>query len=158
MAGCPSAEPYRYAHDRPHWTIESVAVVAVVVALAVFMTNLDLWVINVALPAMGADFAHRGPVSLGDLSWVIDAYAITLAALLIVIGRIGDRVGQRPVFLAGVAVFTVASLDRRARVDAGLVERFRAAWVVGAALSIATAVVGVLLMRPVGAAPNPITV
>ena len=79
----------------------------VVVVLAVFMTNLDLWIVNVALPTMGTSFG--GHASLGDLSWVLNAYAITLAALLVVIGRIGDRIGQRPVFLAGVVVFTIAS-------------------------------------------------
>jgi EmrB/QacA subfamily drug resistance transporter len=83
---------------------------AVVVVLAVFMTNLDLWIVNVALPAMGSSFSHGGhPSSLGDLSWVLNAYAITLAALLVVLGRAGDRVGQRPVFVAGVIVFTIAS-------------------------------------------------
>jgi EmrB/QacA subfamily drug resistance transporter len=78
-----------------------------VVVLAVFMTNLDLWIVNVALPDLGASFA---PATLGDLSWVLNGYAITLAALLVVGGRLGDRVGQRPVFLAGIAVFTVASV------------------------------------------------
>ncbi len=78
-----------------------------VVMLAVFMTNLDLWIVNVALPTMATGFGHGA--TLGDLSWVLNAYAITLAALLVVIGRIGDRIGQRPVFLAGVVVFTIAS-------------------------------------------------
>jgi EmrB/QacA subfamily drug resistance transporter len=83
---------------------------AVVVVLAVFMTNLDLWIVNIALPTMGTSFGHGGrPATLGDLSWVVNAYAITLAALLVVVGRIGDRIGQRPVFLAGVVVFTLAS-------------------------------------------------
>jgi EmrB/QacA subfamily drug resistance transporter len=86
-------------------------VAAVVVVLAVFMTNLDLWIVNVALPAIGTGFSGPGrPATLGDLSWVLNAYAITLAALLVVIGRLGDRIGQRPVFLAGVVVFTLASL------------------------------------------------
>jgi len=83
---------------------------AAVVVLAVFMTNLDLWIVNVALPAMGSSFSHGGhPASLADLSWVLNAYAITLAALLVVLGRVGDRIGQRPVFVAGVVVFTIAS-------------------------------------------------
>ena len=86
-------------------------VAAGVVVLAVFMTNLDLWIVNVALPAMGSSFSHGDhPASLGDLSWVLNAYAITLAALLVVLGRAGDRIGQRPVFIAGVVVFALASL------------------------------------------------
>nr|WP_308288118.1 MFS transporter [Streptomyces corallincola] len=81
------------------------------VLLAVFMTNLDLWIVNVALPALGTAFSGPGrPADLASLSWVLNAYAITLAALLVVAGRTGDRVGQRPVFLTGVAVFTLASL------------------------------------------------
>jgi EmrB/QacA subfamily drug resistance transporter len=71
------------------------------------MTNLDLWIVNVALPDLGTSFA---PATLGNLSWVLNAYAITLAALLVVVGRLGDRVGQRPVFLTGMIVFTAASL------------------------------------------------
>src|SRR5262249_39763199 len=85
-------------------------IAAGVVVLAVFMTNLDLWIVNVALPAMGTSFQSGGhPESLGALSWVLNAYAITLAARLVVFGRAGDRVGQRSVFIAGVVVFTVAS-------------------------------------------------
>jgi EmrB/QacA subfamily drug resistance transporter len=79
----------------------------VVVVLAVFMTNLDLWIVNVALPDLGKSFA---PATLGDLSWVLNAYAIALAALLVVAGRLGDRIGQRQVFMAGMTVFTAASL------------------------------------------------
>jgi len=82
-----------------------------VVVLAVFMTNLDLWIVNVALPAMGRSFPEDGgPAALGDLSWVLNAYAITLGALLVVAGRLGDRIGPRPVFLGGAAVFTLASV------------------------------------------------
>ncbi|MFL6162005.1 MAG: MFS transporter [Jatrophihabitantaceae bacterium] len=82
---------------------------AVVVA-AVFMTNLDLWIVNVALPSIGTGFGHAGrPSSLPALSWVLNAYAVGLAALLIVAGRLGDRIGHRQVFLVGVCTFTVAS-------------------------------------------------
>lgn len=81
-----------------------------VVVAAVFMTNLDLWIVNVALPSIGAGFAAYGrPPSLSALSWVLNGYAVGLAALLIVAGRLGDRVGHRRVFLLGVATFTVAS-------------------------------------------------
>jgi EmrB/QacA subfamily drug resistance transporter len=82
----------------------------VVVVAAVFMTNLDLWIVNVALPSIGAGFAQDGhPTSLSALSWVLNAYAVGLAALLIVAGRLGDRIGHRRVFLLGVAAFTAAS-------------------------------------------------
>jgi EmrB/QacA subfamily drug resistance transporter len=78
----------------------------VVIASAVFMSNLDLWIVNVAFVDIGTNL-HS---SLADVSWVLNAYAVTLAALLIPAGRLGDRLGHRSVFLAGVTVFTVASL------------------------------------------------
>src|SRR5437660_1372789 len=83
-----------------------VPVVFVTVTAAVFMSNLDLWVANVALDSIGRDFAGS---TLSGLSWVLNAYAITLAALLVVAGRTGDRHGHRPVFLAGIALFTLGS-------------------------------------------------
>ncbi|MDQ2957228.1 MAG: MFS transporter, partial [Actinomycetota bacterium] len=84
--------------------------VIVVVVAAVFMTNLDLWIVNVALPAMGNGFSHGGrPPSLSALSWVLNGYAVGLAALLIVAGRLGDRIGHRRIFLIGITVFTIAS-------------------------------------------------
>jgi EmrB/QacA subfamily drug resistance transporter len=84
--------------------------VLIVVVAAVFMTNLDLWIVNVALPSMGDGFATAGrPPRLSDLSWVLNGYAVGLAALLVVAGRLGDRIGHRRVFLGGVVVFTAAS-------------------------------------------------
>src|SRR3954451_3160492 len=80
--------------------------VAVVAISAMFMANLDLWIVNVALVDMQRSLGG----SLADLSWVLNAYAVTLAALLIPAGRLGDRIGHRRVFLGGIAVFTIASL------------------------------------------------
>ncbi len=81
--------------------------VFLVVVAAIGMSNLDLFIVNVALPSIGADI---GGSSLAGLSWVLNAYAISFAALLIIAGRIGDRTGQRRVFLIGAGVFTAASL------------------------------------------------
>jgi MFS family permease len=110
------------------------------VTLAVFMTNLDLWIVNVALPAMGDDFQ----ASLSDLSWVLNAYAITLAALLVVAGRLGDRIGQRPVFLAGVILFTLASVACAAAPTLGWLVAARVVQAVGAAAQLPTSL-GLLL-------------
>ncbi|MEY9872511.1 EmrB/QacA subfamily drug resistance transporter [Streptacidiphilus sp. MAP12-33] len=77
-----------------------------VVAAAVFVSNLDLFIVNVALPAMQQYF-HGS--DLTTLSWVLNGYAIVFAALLVAAGRLADRVGHRTVFLAGLAVFTAAS-------------------------------------------------
>jgi EmrB/QacA subfamily drug resistance transporter len=122
---------------------------SVVVVLAVFMTNLDLWIVNVALPAMGQSFSHGGrPASLGDLSWVLNAYAITLAALLVVLGRIGDRIGQRPVFLAGVVVFTLASVGCALAPSLGVLVVARIAQAAGAAAQLPTSLALLLAAVP----------
>ncbi|WP_236653537.1 MFS transporter [Streptacidiphilus melanogenes] len=77
-----------------------------IVSIATFMLMLDLTVVNVALPdlrnALHADFS--------GLQWVLDAYALTLAAFLLTGGSLADRLGRKRVFIAGFAVFTAASL------------------------------------------------
>lgn len=67
---------------------------------------LDATVVNVALPAIGADLGG----GLSGLQWVLDAYLVTLTALVLLGGLLGDRYGRRRLFLAGVCGFTVASL------------------------------------------------
>ncbi|WP_398407118.1 MFS transporter [Streptomyces sp. WSLK1-4] len=125
-------------------------VASVVILLAVFMTNLDLWIVNVALPAMGSSFASSqgGATTLGSLSWVLNAYAIALAALLVVAGRMGDRIGQRPVFLAGVAVFTLASLACALAPDLWILVAARALQAVGAAAQLPTSLALLLATVP----------
>ena len=81
--------------------------VLAVVSAAQFLIVLDLWVINIALPALQHDFA---PATLPDVSWILDAYAIVLATLLLPAGRAADSIGRRECFLAGLVVFGIASL------------------------------------------------
>lgn len=122
---------------------------AAVVLVAVFMTNLDLWIVNVALPAMGATFSGGGNgVTLGSLSWVLNAYAITFAALLVVAGRAGDRIGRRPVFLAGIAVFTLASLGCALAPNLGTLVVARVVQAVGASAQIPTSLALLLATVP----------
>jgi EmrB/QacA subfamily drug resistance transporter len=124
-------------------------VAAAVVVLAVFMTNLDLWIVNVALPAMGASFPHGGhPASLADLSWVLNAYAITLAALLVVLGRTGDRIGQRPVFIAGVVVFALASVGCALAPSLWVLVLARVVQAAGAAAQLPTSLALLLVAVP----------
>src|SRR5215472_17263008 len=80
-------------------------VVLIVVSLGFFMTLLDLTIVNVAIPNMIAKL-HA---SLDGILWVINAYALVLAVLLITAGRRGDLRGQRKLFIIGVALFTAAS-------------------------------------------------
>ena len=78
----------------------------VAVCIATFMLLLDVTIVNVALPYIERDL-HS---SFADLQWVIDAYALTLAAFLLTAGSLADRMGRRRVFVIGLAVFTVASV------------------------------------------------
>ncbi|MEC3980297.1 MFS transporter [Amycolatopsis sp. H20-H5] len=76
------------------------------VCLGFFMITLDATIVNLALPAIGADFAVPGTASL---QWVVDSYTITLAAFLLTWGSAGDRWGARKVFETGTALFVLAS-------------------------------------------------
>src|SRR6516164_10945107 len=80
--------------------------VLLVVSAGFALATLDLFVVNVALPKIAQDFGSAG---LHDLSWVLNAYAIVYAALLVVFGRLADRFPREYGFLLGVAVFIAAS-------------------------------------------------
>src|SRR5919202_1006159 len=86
-------------HDSKWWTLG-------VVCIAVFMLLLDVTVVNVALPDIQKDLGS----SFSDLQWVVDAYALTLAAFLLTFGSLADLVGRRLVFVLGLGVFSAASL------------------------------------------------
>src|SRR5215469_2562505 len=77
-----------------------------VLALAVFIATLDVFIVNIAVPAIRAGF--RGS-SVADVSWVLSAYAIVFAALLVPFGKLGDVIGRRRVFAAGLAAFGIGS-------------------------------------------------
>jgi EmrB/QacA subfamily drug resistance transporter len=79
--------------------------VLTVVCVAVFMLLLDITVVNVALPEIDKELN----TSFTDLQWVVDAYALTLAATMLNAGSLGDLLGRKRVFLVSIALFTVAS-------------------------------------------------
>jgi EmrB/QacA subfamily drug resistance transporter len=81
------------------WTLGAVCV-------ATFMLLLDITIVNVALP----DIARALHSSFTDLQWVVDAYSLGLAALLLSAGSLSDRIGRRKVFAGGIVIFTLASL------------------------------------------------
>jgi EmrB/QacA subfamily drug resistance transporter len=85
--------------QRKWWTL-------LAVCLATFMLLLDITIVNVALPDISAEL----DTSFSDLQWVIDAYALMLAALLLTAGSLADLLGRRRVFAFGLASFTVASV------------------------------------------------
>jgi EmrB/QacA subfamily drug resistance transporter len=80
--------------------------VLVIVCLAQFMVILDATVVNVALPSIQRDLHF----SAADLQWVINSYTLVFGGFLLLGGRAGDLFGRRRIFLAGVAIFTTASL------------------------------------------------
>jgi EmrB/QacA subfamily drug resistance transporter len=117
------------ATGRRRWTVLAV------MSAAQFLIILDLWVVNIALPALQRDFA---PASLADVSWILDAYAIVLAALLLPAGRAADRIGRRECFLAGLVVFGAASLGCALAPDLLALIACRALQAAGAAVLMPT--------------------
>jgi EmrB/QacA subfamily drug resistance transporter len=114
-------------HDLRWWTLGAVCV-------ATFMLLLDITIVNVALPDIARDLRS----SFSDLQWVIDAYALSLAALLLTAGSLADLLGRRLVFVAGLALFTSASLLCALASSPLFLELARALQGVGAAAMFAT--------------------
>jgi len=113
--------------ERKWWTL-------VLVSVATFMLLLDVTVVNVALP----DIQRELHASLSSLQWVVDAYALTLAAFLLTAGSLGDRLGRRRVFTVGFGIFTVASFLCGLSGDPTLLNLARGLQGVGAAGMFAT--------------------
>ena len=109
--------------------------VLAVVSAAQFLIILDLWVVNIALPVLQRDFA---PATLSDVSWILDAYAIVLAALLLPAGRAADSIGRRECFLVGLVVFGVASLGCAVAPDLLVLITCRALQAAGGAMLMPT--------------------
>ena len=113
--------------SRQRWTLA-------LVCTATFMLLLDITVVSVALPSIQRDLR----ASLSDLQWVIDAYALVLAVLLLPAATLGDRLGRRRLFLAGLVIFTLGSLACARAPTALALEVFRALQGVGGAVLFAT--------------------
>ncbi len=109
----------------------SPSLVLVIVCAGVVLASLDLFIVNVALPQMARDFHATG---LGDLSWVLNAYAIVYASLLVLFGRLADRYPRERGFLLGIAVFVAASAACGAATSVGMLVAFRVVQAAGAAL------------------------
>ncbi len=112
---------------RKWWTL-------IAVCVGVFMLLLDVTIVVVALPSIGRAFN----ASLADLQWVIDAYALTLAAFLLTAGTIADRAGRRLVFAVGIVIFTLGSLACGFAQGPLFLALSRAAQGVGGAIMFAT--------------------
>src|SRR6202049_5000345 len=86
--------------DRSRW------LALYVLCLGMLMIVLDVTIVNVALPSIQEDLHF----STSSLAWVVNAYLIAFGGLLLLAGRLGDLIGRRRIFLAGIAMFTSASL------------------------------------------------
>jgi EmrB/QacA subfamily drug resistance transporter len=109
--------------NKKWWTLGAVA-------FGLFMIMLDNTIVNVALPAI----EHSLHMSIASLEWIVTAYALTFAALLITGGKLGDMFGRRRMFIVGLVVFTLASLACGLAPSAGFLIGARAAQGIGAAL------------------------
>jgi EmrB/QacA subfamily drug resistance transporter len=106
----------------------------VTVCLGTFMLLVDVTIVNVALPNMVSDL-HA---SFGSVQWVVDAYALTLAALVLGTGSIADLVGHRRAYVAGLALFAVSSFVCGVAPDTAVLIGARAVQGIGAAAMFAT--------------------
>jgi EmrB/QacA subfamily drug resistance transporter len=104
--------------------------VLVLVCLAQFMVILDATIVNVALPSIEKDLGF----SQTSLQWVINSYTLLFGGFLLLGGRAGDLIGRKKVFLAGVIVFSAASLLNGLATTSGMLVAFRGVQGLGAAL------------------------
>lgn len=84
-----------------------VGLIVGVLSLAIFMSSLDLFIVNLAFPYIGREF-HGS--NLSSLSWILNGYSIMFAAVLVPAGRWADRIGRRRMIIAGLVVFTLGSI------------------------------------------------
>src|SRR5215213_10397286 len=97
--GTPVRERLVTSENRKWWTLGAVS-------FGLFMIMLDNTVVNVALPAIQSDLQ----TDLSALQWIVTGYALTFAALMLIGGKLADAYGRRLIFVAGIVVFTGASL------------------------------------------------
>src|ERR1700752_536024 len=116
--------PQITSHTRRIWTL-------VIVSLGLFMTVLDNLVVNVALPSIHRDLG----ASIQTLEWTVNAYVLAYAVLLLTGAALGDRVGRKRMFIAGIALFTAASAAAALAPTAGFLIAARGIQGVGAALA-----------------------
>jgi EmrB/QacA subfamily drug resistance transporter len=115
--------------------------VTAIVSVGVFVASLDLFIVNIAFPDIQRDFEGT---SLASLSWILNAYAIVFAALLVPAGRWADRAGRKRAFLGGLALFTLASAACAAAPSVDVLVAARVVQAAGAAV-LMPASLGLLL-------------
>src|SRR5262245_23696954 len=124
--------------DRNRW------IALYVLCAGVLMIVLDVTIVNVALPSIKEDLGF----TQSSLAWVVNAYLIAFGGLLLLAGRLGDLVGRRTMFLAGLAVFTVASAACGAAQSEGMLVAARFVQGVGGAMTSAVVLGMIVTMFP----------
>ena len=119
--------------------------VLAIVCAGIVLANLDLFIVNVALPNIAQDF---NDANLGNLSWILNGYAIVYASLLVFFGRLAERYPRNSSFLAGIALFTVASAACALADSVGALIAFRLLQAAGAALLTPTSLGLILATFP----------
>jgi EmrB/QacA subfamily drug resistance transporter len=125
-------------NDRKRW------IALYVLCAGVLMIVIDATIVNVALPSIQDDLGF----SQSNLAWVVNAYLIAFGGLLLLAGRVGDLIGQRRIFLVGLAVFTAASLLCAVSQSQGLLIAARFVQGVGGALTSAVILGMIVTMFP----------
>jgi EmrB/QacA subfamily drug resistance transporter len=125
-------------NDRKRW------IALYVLCAGVLMIVIDATIVNVALPSIQDDLGF----SQSNLAWVVNAYLIAFGGLLLLAGRMGDLIGQRRIFLIGLAVFTAASLLCAVSQSQGLLIAARFVQGVGGALTSAVILGMIVTMFP----------
>src|SRR5436190_10233384 len=124
--------------DRFRWTA------LYVLCAGVLMIVLDVTIVNVALPSIQDDLGF----SSSSLAWVVNAYLIAFGGLLLLAGRLGDLIGRRTIFLAGLAVFTAASLACGLAQSQGVLVGARFVQGIGGAMTSAVVLGMIVTMFP----------
>lgn len=119
----PAADPDANRHARRWWVLA-------LLGAAQFMLIIDVTVVTVALPSIGTDFA----LDRATLTWVVTAYTLLFGSVVLLGGRLADAFGRRRIFLAGLGLFTAASIGSGLAPDGSVLVLSRAIQGIGAAL------------------------
>jgi EmrB/QacA subfamily drug resistance transporter len=115
-----------------------------VVMIGLFMALIDITIVNISIPQLQRDL----DASVDDVSWVLNAYNITFAVLLVSMGRLADQFGRKRLFLIGMSIFTIGSLLCALSTSIGALVGFRIVQAVGAAILAPIALATTTLVFP----------